>query len=93
MAVLSEDEIHNKLQNLIGWYLADNKIHGEFQFKDFKSAVSFVNIVADTAELLNHHPDVYLHDWNQVKISISTHSEDGITEKDFILAEKIEALR
>ena len=44
------------------------------------------------AEKMNHHPDIFLHSWNKVKITISTHSEGGVTEKDFRLAEIIDKL-
>ena len=60
--------------------------------KDFKSALEFVNKVGAEAESMDHHPDILMHSWNKVKISVSTHSEGGVTEKDFKLAGKIEGI-
>jgi len=93
MTQLSENEIRYRLDKLIGWYFLDNQILRDYQFKDFKEALVFVNKVGDEAETMDHHPDILLHSWNKVKISISTHSEGGITNKDFLLAEKIELMR
>jgi 4a-hydroxytetrahydrobiopterin dehydratase len=92
MAVLNSNEIMNKLKNLDNWSFENNQIHSDFQFKDFKKALNFVNKVGDEAEKMNHHPDIFLHSWNKVKITISTHSEGGVTEKDFKLAGIIDNL-
>jgi 4a-hydroxytetrahydrobiopterin dehydratase len=92
MAVLNSNEIMNKLKNLDNWSFDSNQIHRDFQFKDFKEALNFVNKVGDEAEKMNHHPDIFLHSWNKVKITISTHSEGGVTEKDFKLAGIIDNL-
>jgi 4a-hydroxytetrahydrobiopterin dehydratase len=92
MAVLNSNEIMNKLKNLDNWSFDSNQIHSDFQFKDFKEALNFVNKVGDEAEKMNHHPDIFLHSWNKVKITISTHSEGGVTEKDFKLAGIIDNL-
>ena len=92
MAVLNQNEIEIKLKNLSGWNYKSNQIGKEFKFKDFKSALEFVNEVGKQAEMMNHHPDIFLHSWNKVKLTVSTHSEGGVTEKDFKLAEKIESL-
>ena len=70
-----------------------NQIAKLFQLKDFAEALAFVNKVGAEAEKMNHHPDIFIHSWNKVKITISTHSEGGITKKDFQLAEKIEGLK
>jgi len=92
MAVLNSNEIMNKLKNLDNWSFENNQIHSDFQFKDFKKALNFVNKVGDEAEKMNHHPDIFLHSWNKVKITVSTHSEGGVTEKDFKLAAIIDKL-
>ena len=63
----------------------------EFEFKDFKEAMIFVNNVADLAETEGHHPDITIH-WNKVKLDLWTHSVDGLTENDFIVASKINKL-
>jgi len=92
MAVLSSNEIMNKLKDLDNWSFDSNQIQSDFQFKDFKEALGFVNQVGDEAEKMNHHPDIFLHEWNKVKITVSTHSEGGVTGKDFKLAEIIDKL-
>ena len=81
-----------ELKNLSSLFISSNQIAKEFQFKDFVEALSFVNKLGTEAEKMNHHPDIFIHSWNKVKITISTHSEGGITEKDFQLAEKLEGL-
>ena len=90
---LTADEIEKYLTQVPGWEVLDNKkIRREFQFKDFEQAMIFINKVADLAESEGHHPDMYLHDWNRVRIKISTHAINGMTENDFILAAKINKL-
>lgn len=93
MVVLSSEEIKNKLAAYSNWNFENNQIGKEFQFKDFAEALSFVNEVGEFAEKMDHHPDIFLHSWNKVKITVSTHSEGGVTEKDFQLAEKIESIK
>ncbi len=73
--------------------LTEGTIEKEFKFKDFKEAVEFVNKVADAAELENHHPNILLHDWNKVKLTLTTHAVKGLSEKDFALALKIDEIR
>ena len=90
MALLDETEIQNKLKNFSGWNYSDKQIEKEYKLKDFVTAIDFVNRIGIDAEAMNHHPDIFIHSYNKVKISISTHSEGGITEKDFYLAKKIE---
>ena len=93
MAVLNQNEINEQLNNVKGWKFENNKIGKEFELKDFKSALEFVNKVGAEAESLDHHPDILMHSWNKVKISVSTHSEGGVTEKDFKLAANIEGIK
>jgi len=93
MTLLSHDEITKNLSSLSSWMKEGNLIERQFQFKDFVEALSFVIKVGEEAEKMNHHPDIFIHSWNKVKITISTHSEGGITNKDFQLAEKIEGLK
>jgi len=90
MPVLSEEEIDEKLSLLDGWNFSDNHIRKEYEFSNFSEALKFVNKVGEAAEDLNHHPDIFMHSWNKVKISVTTHSEGGVTEKDFVLAHLIE---
>ncbi len=90
MALLNKEEISKKLYTLTDWVQDGNQIAKQFQFKDFAGALQFVNKVGAAAESMDHHPDIFIHSWNKVKITVSTHSEGGITIKDFQLAEKIE---
>ena len=93
MNKLEENVISEKLENMNNWNYQNKQIEKEFEFKDFKSALSFVNKIGDEAEKMDHHPDIFLHSWNKVKISLSTHSAGGITENDFSLANKIESVK
>ncbi len=92
MKVLSENDINEKLKELTGWIFRDNSIIKEFRLKDFKSALAFVNRIGDEAEKMDHHPDIFIHSWNKVKITISTHNDGGVTQNDFNLAKKIAEL-
>ncbi len=92
MIKLTTDEVKKRIHEISGWNFENNQIGKEFQFKDFVEALSFTNKVGNFAEEINHHPDIFIHSWNKVKITISTHSEGGITNKDFKLAEKINGL-
>ena len=90
MTLLSKEEINQKLDHHHGWKVENKQLAREFNFRDFVEALDFVNKVGVAAEEINHHPDIFLHSWNKVKITVSTHSEGGITNKDFQLLDKIE---
>lgn len=92
MKVLDQSEIDQKLTELKGWEFKNNLIGKEYELKDFREALGFVNKIGDKAEQMDHHPDIFLHDWNKVKITVSTHSAGGITENDFKLAAMIESI-
>ncbi len=84
-------ELQGQLDNR--WEVIDgHHLTGEFAFEDFAKALSYVNRVAEIAEEQGHHPDIYLA-WGKVRVKIWTHKIDGLTESDFILAAKIDALR
>ena len=74
------------------WSQRPDVLERDFEFDDFKGAMAFVNRVADAAEQANHHPDVFLHGWNKVRLTVSTHSEGGLTEADHALARRIDAV-
>jgi len=93
MPLLTHQQIISELSKLPEWSYSDNNLVKEFQFKDFGEALAFVNKAGSLAEEMNHHPDIFIHSWNKVKLTISTHSEGGVTYKDFQLAEKIESIR
>jgi 4a-hydroxytetrahydrobiopterin dehydratase len=88
MTILSEQEVESKLGALSGWEKAAGEIQKVFTHKDFVQAISFVNKVAELAEAYRHHPDILIN-WNKVTLTLSTHSEGGLTEKDFKLAGEI----
>ncbi len=69
------------------------KISREFVFRDFIDALDFVNRVGDLAELEGHHPDILIHSWNKVLVTLYTHSIGGLSENDFILASKIDLVK
>jgi 4a-hydroxytetrahydrobiopterin dehydratase len=89
--VLTNEQIQQKLTETNHWDLRDGKIFRLFNFNDFKEAMKFVNKVADEAEEMDHHPDIFIS-YNKVEFSLMTHSQDGLTEKDFTLANKINQL-
>ena len=91
MAILKQDQVNKNLSSLKNWNFENNQIGKEYQFKDFAEALAFVNKAGAAAEEMNHHPDILMHSWNKVKITVSTHSEGGVTEKDFQLAQKLES--
>ena len=91
MPLLSDDQIEQRLQGLDGWSREGDVIVKEFKLADFKGSVDFVNALTPVAEEMNHHPDLKIS-WNTVSVSISTHSQGGLTENDFELAGKIDAL-
>ncbi len=94
MALLSDSEIDERLARLPGWKRSGSagEIVAERKFANFAEALSYVNAVASVAEDANHHPDILLHSWNQVRLTLSTHSEGGLTAADFDLAGRVEGL-
>jgi 4a-hydroxytetrahydrobiopterin dehydratase len=75
-----------------GWrVINDHHLEKEYKFKDFRDALAFTNRVGELAEAQGHHPDIYLS-WGQVKLTIWTHKNDGLTESDFVLAAKADKL-
>jgi 4a-hydroxytetrahydrobiopterin dehydratase len=91
MAVLGDDEIERRLGETSGWERQSDALKRKFKFDDFQGSVGFVNRITPVAEEMNHHPDLSIS-WNEVTVSLSTHSEGGITESDFELASKIDPL-
>lgn len=90
---LSPEQAETFLEQTPAWELQENKlINREFKFKDFKEAVEFVNKVAKIAEEEGHHPDIKLFNYNQVKITLSTHAIGGLSENDFIVAYQVDRL-
>lgn len=91
MKAMTTDEINNRLLVFDGWEYQDGCIYTAFEFENFKECFSAMTRIAFEAERLNHHPD-WANVYNQLEIFLSTHDADGVTEKDFELAEIIEEL-
>ena len=81
-ALLSSQEIARRLPALAGWQAKGKTIEKKFHFADFREAIGFVNRVADLAEVEDHHPDILIN-YKRVTLTYSTHTEGGLTEKDF----------
>jgi 4a-hydroxytetrahydrobiopterin dehydratase len=91
MARLSDSEIDERLAGLEGWERSGDAIVKRFDNGDFKGSVDFVNRLTPEAEELDHHPDLEIS-WKTVTVTITTHSEGGLTDGDFALARRIESL-
>jgi 4a-hydroxytetrahydrobiopterin dehydratase len=88
---MSDQEIEARLSEHPGWEREGQAITKSFKRADFVGSVNFLDSIVEPAEGMNHHPDIEIS-WDTVKISLSTHSEGGITANDFELAAKIDAL-
>jgi 4a-hydroxytetrahydrobiopterin dehydratase len=89
--LLNAQDIKNWLKKLPEWELEKKHIERLFEFDDFSQAIEFVNGVAEIAEEDDHHPEIDIR-YNKVRVALSTHSEGGLTDLDFELAEKIDTL-
>jgi 4a-hydroxytetrahydrobiopterin dehydratase len=74
------------------WSQRPDALERDFEFDDFKAAITFVNRIADAAEEANHHPDILVHGSNKVRVTLSTQPEGGLTDKDHVLARRIDEL-
>ena len=91
--LLSHEEATSFNKEVDHWHIIEDKrIEKTFRFKDFAAALAFVNAVGAIAEAEGHHPDIYLTEWNKVSLSLSTHSIQGLSENDFILAAKVDEI-
>jgi 4a-hydroxytetrahydrobiopterin dehydratase len=91
MPALSQPEIASHLSALSAWQIQTGVLTRTFQFEDFRSAMRFVNAVAELAESAGHHPDIDIR-YNKVRLGLVTHDAGGITEKDFDLAKNADRL-
>ena len=89
MAKLTTEAVQAQLEKLSGWSLKGEAIGKQYTWPSFPEAMKFVNQVADVAEQADHHPDILIN-YRRVTLTLSTHSEGGISQKDFDLAERIE---
>ncbi len=91
VAPMGREESERLLKHLSGWAAHGNRIRREFVFENFVRAMAFVNRIAELAETEGHHPDIRIH-WNRVLLELWTHAIGGLSENDFILAAKVDAL-
>jgi 4a-hydroxytetrahydrobiopterin dehydratase len=82
MPKLERQQIEQRLKGLSGWTLDGDAIKKQYTFKDFPEAIAFVNRLAPEAEAADHHPDILIN-YKRVTLTYSTHSEGGLTNKDF----------
>ncbi len=88
---MSLEQINKELVGLDGWNLENDSIKKTYQFENFIESIDFINKIAPIAEDMQHHPDIKIN-YNKVGITLSTHDQGGVTEKDFRLAAKIDKL-
>jgi len=91
MNKLSEVEIGSAIAQLSGWAIVDDKLQKNFKFKDFVEAFGFMSKVAIVADKMGHHPELF-NVYNKVRIDLTTHDVNGISNLDFELAQKIDKL-
>jgi len=89
--LLTEAEIAARLADVLKWTRLGNAITRSWEFEDFAEALAFINKVGALAEAMNHHPDI-VNSWNKVTLTLTTHDRGGLTDLDFELAKKIDAL-
>lgn len=89
---LTINEITPLLHKLNDWHIENKKLAKNFKLKNFKEVIDLTNQIASLAEKENHHPDLKIHSYNQLKISLTTHAIKGLSKNDFILAAKIDQL-
>ena len=87
-----KEEALEYLKQVRGWKLTGNAIEKDHKFSNFREAIDFINKVAQAAETEKHHPDILLWSWNNVKLTLTTHSIGGLSKSDFALASKIDQI-
>jgi 4a-hydroxytetrahydrobiopterin dehydratase len=93
METLTDEQIDERLcGELSGWSREGATIVRDHRVADFAAAIALVGAVAEVAEAQGHHPDILVHGWNRLRLTLSTHSAGGLTAADFTLAEGLEAL-
>jgi 4a-hydroxytetrahydrobiopterin dehydratase len=89
--LLNDDEIESRLKRS-PWERERDELVREWRFDSFAEAIEFVNAVAEVAEDSNQHPDIYVHGWNKVKLSLTTPAAGGLTEDNFAMALKLDRI-
>ena len=90
-SLLSDDDVADRLRAL-RWTREGDQIARDITLHDFREAVMLVNRVAELAERHDHHPDILIHSWNKVKLSLTNHAAGGLTEVDFEMAARFDEL-
>ncbi|HZR79773.1 MAG TPA: 4a-hydroxytetrahydrobiopterin dehydratase [Candidatus Binatia bacterium] len=90
-ARLSDDDVRARIAAIAPWELRDGKLHREYRFGSFVDAFGFMASVALVAEAMNHHPE-WSNVYGTVRVDLVTHDAGGISERDFRLAERMEAI-
>ena|ERR1017187_1110390 len=88
----SNQKVEQDLAKLSGWKHDRNALTKEFTLSSFTGAAKFIAKIAPIANRMDHHPDLRLHRYKRVTITLTTHDAGGITQKDFVLAAKIDTL-
>lgn len=91
MRKLAEAEVERALQDLPEWGLVGESINRTYAFRDFRAAMAFVHSVAESAERVQHHPDILIR-YSKVTLTLSTHDANGITSKDFDFAREADRI-
>lgn len=91
-ALLTEEQIQQQELLVPNWQRAGTTIVREMLLANFAAAIGAINAIAILAEAMDHHPDLLLYGWNKLRITLSTHDQGGLTELDFELARRIDAL-
>ncbi|MBU3728905.1 MAG: 4a-hydroxytetrahydrobiopterin dehydratase [Phycisphaerales bacterium] len=91
MRKLAEAEVERALQDLPEWGLVGESINRTYAFADFRAAMAFVNAVAESAERVQHHPDILVR-YAKVTLTLSTHDANGITTRDFDFAREADRI-
>ena len=90
--LLDDGTIDERLREVDGWRREGDEIVRDHEFANFAAAMAWVNAVADAAEAANHHPDILVHGWNNVRLTVTNHSAGGLTAADFELAGMVDGL-
>jgi 4a-hydroxytetrahydrobiopterin dehydratase len=90
--LLAAQEIDERLGALQDWHRDGDEIVRDVECKDFAAVIALVNAVASVAEEANHHPDILVHGWSRLRLSVTNHSAGGLTQADFDLAAAIDRL-
>lgn len=90
---MMKEEAEKHLKQVEDWKMVGNAIEKDYKFSNFRQAIAFINRVAEIAESQNHHPDILLWSWNNVRLTLTTHAAKGLSKDDFALASRIDQIK